>query len=134
MIRNDNWWINYLNCDGFAQTFDGIGTGSAIELFRADGNGLVAEQGPDTLVRGIANGRQIVAAFQGHDDFTVGQFHQLTGHEPETGGRHVVTAQRRRVPRSRVESRRYQHYLRIKILKKKNFKKILKLKNKKKIY
>ena len=82
----------YLNSDGLAKSFNGVLAGPAVELFRADGSGIVAEEGPDALVGGVAYGRQVVAAFERHDDFTAGQFHQLAGHESETGGRHVVAA------------------------------------------
>jgi len=44
---------------------------------------LVSQQSRNTRFRGIANGGQVVAAFQGQDDATSSQAHQLLRQVPE---------------------------------------------------
>ena len=108
--------VAYLNADDFVERIDGVLTRLTGQFFVTHRERFVAEKGPHALVRSVANGWQIVAALEGHDDPTAGQFHQLARHVTETGGRHLVTAQLRRVTRCRVETRRHENNFRFKFL------------------
>jgi len=96
------------------ERIDGILARRALQLGLGNGSSGIAEQRPHTLLGGITDGGQIVAALEGQHHFAVGQLKEFAGHEPKAGRRDMVATQRCRMAGGRIEAGGYQHNVRIK--------------------